>query len=98
MSAANASTAGFPEAPRISAAAGFFSVISHVVRPFLKTPAQGARTFDLLASSPDVEGVSGQFFANSKPKTANKIAYDADMTARLWHISAELVGLTLSIP
>ncbi len=78
--------------------AWFFSVISHVVRPFLRTPAQGAQTSIYLASSPDVEGVTGQFFANSKPKTANKIAYDADMTARLWRISAELVGMKSAIP
>ncbi len=78
--------------------ARFFSVISHVVRPFLKTPQQGAQTSIYLASSPEVEGVTGQFFANSKTKTHNKIAYDADMTARLWHISAELVGMTSAIP
>src|SRR2546422_815613 len=44
--------------------ARFFSVISHVVRPFLKTPAQGAQTSIYLASSPEVERVTGQFFAN----------------------------------
>jgi len=40
-----------------------------------------------------VDGVTGQFFANCKPKTANKLAYDTDMTARLWQVSADLVGL-----
>ena len=74
--------------------AGFFAVMGGVVRPFLKTPAQGAETSIYLASSPDVEGVTGQFFANRKPKTANKLAYDTGMTARLWQVSAELVGLT----
>src|SRR6202158_3265781 len=39
--------------------AWFFSVIGHVVRPFLKTPAQGARSSIHLASSPDAEGVTG---------------------------------------
>src|SRR5438270_371283 len=74
--------------------AGFFAVMGGVVRPFLKTPAQGAETSIYLASSPDVEGVTGQFFANRKPKTANKLAYDTDTTTRLWQVSAELVGLT----
>jgi hypothetical protein len=45
-----------------------------------------------------MEGVTGQFFADWKPKTANKIAYDTDMAARLWQVSAELVGLTAAIP
>ena len=73
--------------------AGFFRIISPLVRPFLKTPTQGARTPIYLASSPDVEGITGQFFANRKPKTANRAA-DLDVTARLWRVSTELVGLT----
>ena len=73
--------------------AWFFAVISRVARPMLKTPAQGARTSIYLASSPEVDGVSGQFFANHNPKTANKVAYDTKMTARLWQASAELVGM-----
>jgi NAD(P)-dependent dehydrogenase (short-subunit alcohol dehydrogenase family) len=74
--------------------AGFFRIISPVVRPFLKTPTQGAWTPIYLASSPDVEGITGEFFANRKPKTANKAAGDADVTARLWRVSTDLVGLT----
>jgi retinol dehydrogenase-14 len=78
--------------------AGFFTVVGGLVRPFLKTPAQGAQTSIYLASSPDVEGVTGQFFADRKRKTANKVAYDTDMAARLWRVSADLVGLTEPIP
>ena len=71
--------------------AWFFTIISRVVRPLLKTPAQGAQTPIYLASSPDMDGISGQFFVNRKPKIANKVAYDTDMTARLWRVSAHLV-------
>src|SRR5437870_3998742 len=74
--------------------AWYFTVISRVVRPLLKTPAQGAQTPIYLASSPDVDGVTGMFYAGRKPKTANKIAYDPDMTAKLWNVSAALVGMT----
>jgi retinol dehydrogenase-14 len=74
--------------------AWYFAVISRVLRPLLKTPAQGAQTPIYLAASPDVGGVTGQFFANRKPKTANKVAYDTAMTARLWQVSADLVGMT----
>lgn len=76
--------------------AWFFHIISRVVRPFLKTPAQGAQTPIYLASSPEVEAITGQFFANRKPKATNKAAGDADVSARLWRVSAELVGLTRS--
>ena len=78
--------------------AWFFTVISRVVRPLLKTPAQGAQTPIYLASTPDLEDVTGQFFTNGKPKRANRIAYDIDMTARLWLVSAELVGMTATTP
>ena len=78
--------------------ARFFAIISRVILPFLKTPAQGAETSIYLASSPDMAGVSGGFFANRKPKTANKLAYDTDMTARLWQVSADLVGMAAATP
>jgi NAD(P)-dependent dehydrogenase (short-subunit alcohol dehydrogenase family) len=74
--------------------AGFFRIISPLVRPFLKTPTQGASTPIYLASSPDVEAITGQFFANRKPKIANKAAGDQAVTARLWRVSSDLVGLT----
>jgi NAD(P)-dependent dehydrogenase (short-subunit alcohol dehydrogenase family) len=73
--------------------AWFFSVISNVVRPLLKTPAQGARSSIHLASSPDAEGVTGQFFVNGEPRAANRIAYDPAMLARLWQTSVGLVGM-----
>ena len=76
--------------------AGFFLIIGPLVRPFLKTPAQGAQTSIYLASSPDMDGITGQFFANRKPKTANRAAGDVDVTARLWRVSTDLVGLTMS--
>jgi retinol dehydrogenase 14 len=39
-----------------------------------------------------MDGVTGQFFANRKPKTANRVAYNTQMTARLWQVSADLFG------
>jgi NAD(P)-dependent dehydrogenase (short-subunit alcohol dehydrogenase family) len=65
-----------------------------LVRPLLKSPARGAETPIHLASSPDVAGVTGRYFANRKPKTSNKASYDTEAQARLWQVSAELVGLT----
>src|SRR5438876_403941 len=73
--------------------AWFFTVISRVVRPLLKTPAQGARSPIYLASSPDLDNVTGQFFANGKPNTANKLASDPELTVRLWQVSADLVSM-----
>jgi NAD(P)-dependent dehydrogenase (short-subunit alcohol dehydrogenase family) len=74
--------------------AAHFAIMIRIARPFMKTPAQGALTPIYLASSPEVEGVTGQYFANRKPKTSNKASYDTAAAARLWHASASLAGLT----
>ena len=74
--------------------AAYFAVMSRVARLFMKTPAQGAATSIYLASSPEVEGITGRYFADRKPKTASKAAYDTTAAARLWQASAGLAGLT----
>jgi retinol dehydrogenase-14 len=68
-------------------------VMSWLARPFMKTPAQGAATSIYLASSPEVEGVTGRYFVNGKPRSSNKSSYDTTAAARLWRLSANLVGL-----
>ena len=64
-----------------------------IMRPFMKTPVQGAATSIYLASAPDLEQVTGRYFANSKPKRSSKRSYDEAAAARLWQVSADLVGL-----
>jgi retinol dehydrogenase 14 len=74
--------------------AAHLGIMIRVARPFMKTPARGALTPIYLASSPQVEGVTGQYFANRKPTTSSKASYDTAAAARLWHASAGLAGLT----
>jgi NAD(P)-dependent dehydrogenase (short-subunit alcohol dehydrogenase family) len=38
-----------------------------IIKRFLQTPKQGARTALYLATSPEVEGVTGQYFVRGKP-------------------------------
>ena len=64
------------------------------VRPFMKAPAQGAATSIHVASSPDLEQVTGRYFVNSKPRRSSKRSYDEAAAARLWQVSADLVSLT----
>ena len=64
-----------------------------LVRPFMKTPDRGAETSIYLASALEVDGVSGRYFANRKPKKSSKDSYDTAAQTRLWQVSAELVGL-----
>ncbi len=65
-----------------------------VARLFMKSPAQGALTPVYLASSPEVEGVTGRYYANRKPTTSSKASYDTAAAARLWQVSAALTGMT----
>jgi retinol dehydrogenase-14 len=64
-----------------------------VMRPFMASPERGADTAVYLASSPDAEGATGQYFAKRKPKKSNPASYDTATTARLWRVSADLVGI-----
>jgi retinol dehydrogenase-14 len=64
-----------------------------IARPFMKTPEQAAATAIYLASSAEVEGVTGRYFANRKPKKSSKSSYDTAAAARLWQVSARLAGL-----
>lgn len=57
-------------------------------------PAEGAKPTVFLASSPDVEGVSGKFFNNKGVATrSSQASRDEDAAKRLWQISAELTHL-----
>lgn len=69
-------------------------VLLPLIRPFLKSPEQGAATSLYLASSPEVEGVTGKYFVNAKPSGSNKSSYDTEAAARLWKVSVDLTGLT----
>jgi len=71
-----------------------FAPLVAVMRPFMRSPEKGAETPIYLASSPEAEGLTGQFFANRASKRSNKASYDREVTARLWDVSAELVSLT----
>jgi NAD(P)-dependent dehydrogenase (short-subunit alcohol dehydrogenase family) len=60
--------------------------------PISLTPERGAWTSVYLCSSPDVEGVSGRYFAKCKEKTPSRNARDEAAAAQLWQVSEELVA------
>jgi retinol dehydrogenase 14 len=63
-------------------------------QPFMNTPAQGAATSVHLAASPDLDQVTGRYFASSKPRRSSARSHDEAVASRLWQVSADLVGLT----
>lgn len=71
-------------------------LIGLLVRAFrwaMITPEKGARTSVYLATAPEVEGVSGQFFARSKPRRPRRTALDREAARRLWQVSEEQTGV-----
>jgi NAD(P)-dependent dehydrogenase (short-subunit alcohol dehydrogenase family) len=76
--------------------AGLQRLLVPLIRPFMKSPSQGAATSIYLASAPGLEQVTGQFFANSKSTKTSKRSYDEKTAAQLWQVSSDLVGLTAS--
>ncbi|XP_050999388.1 retinol dehydrogenase 14 [Acomys russatus] len=60
---------------------------------FFKTPIEGAQTSIYLASSPDVEGVSGRYFGDCKEEELLPKAMDESVARKLWDISEVMVGI-----
>ncbi|MCX6085104.1 MAG: SDR family oxidoreductase [Caldiserica bacterium] len=61
------------------------------------SPEQGADTGVWLASSPDVDGVSGRYFQRRRAVRSSRASYDVAFQRRLWHISEELTGLSAKL-
>ena len=72
---------------------GPLSFLMKVNRLFLISPEKGAETPVYLASSPEVEGVTGKYFDGGQEKKSSDESYDQELARRLWDASAKLVGL-----
>jgi NAD(P)-dependent dehydrogenase (short-subunit alcohol dehydrogenase family) len=57
------------------------------------SPERGAQTPLYLATSPEVEGVTGKYFLDQKAVPSSTASYDSTTASRLWRVSAELTGL-----
>jgi NAD(P)-dependent dehydrogenase (short-subunit alcohol dehydrogenase family) len=68
-------------------------VLFPLIDPFMLTPEKGAETAIYLATSPEVEGVSGKYFAKQKAVRSHSISYDQAVQERLWEVSAQLTHL-----
>ena len=72
---------------------GAFGLLLRLMRPFFSSPEKGAETPIYLASSPEVEGVSGKYFAKKAEAKSSERSYDTVTARRLWQVSAELTKL-----
>ncbi len=74
---------------------GAFGFAWGLIRPFLSTPVDGARTTLHVATSPGIEGVSGRYFSRSREKTSSAYSRDEVVQERTWKLSLDQVGQSL---
>jgi len=74
-------------------ATGMWRMPAALTRPFMKSAKEGAQTAIYLASSPDVDGVSGKYFENKSPKNSSDESNDEAKGRLLWDLTCKLVGL-----
>lgn len=63
-----------------------------LMKPFTIQPAEGAETSVYLAASPEVESVTGKYFAKRKEKASSRASYDLVIAEKLWNLSKSLTG------
>ena len=70
---------------------GFFKFVMKLFRPFMLTAEKGAQTSIYLASSPEVEGITGKYWAKSKQETTAPQSYVEEDWKKLWDVSNKLL-------
>ncbi len=65
--------------------------IYYLLKGSLLTPEQGAETSVYLATSPNVEGMTGKYFNDKKEIKSASISYDLNMAKRLWEASERII-------
>jgi len=75
-----------------------WSLYSALAPLFLKTVPQGAATEVYVATSPALDGVSGEYFADCNVAKARRDTSDATLAKRLWEVSGKIVSELPTIP
>ena len=76
-----------------SGVSGIFGFTVRALTPLMKSPEKGAQTSIYLASSPEVEGLSGRYFVKKAEARSSDVSHDERLARRLWEASAELTNL-----
>lgn len=61
-------------------------------KPFLKSARRGAATQALLAASPQVTGITGEYWADCQVAKGNPLLEDLELARRLWDVSQDIVS------
>ena len=78
---------------------GLFMKIMKTIIPLVaRSPEKGAATSIYLASSPEVQSVTGKYFVDCKVTQPAPQATDSAVAKKLWDFSAEMVHLADAVP
>jgi len=69
------------------------TLVSPLAWYFLKTPKDGAQCVLYCALAKELQGVSGKYFAECKPKDPSELARDAQLAERLYQYSKSACGI-----
>jgi len=73
--------------------AGAYTPLFRLLSVFMLSAEKGAETSIYLASSPEVERISGKYFEKRMPKRSSDTSYDEALAKKLWDISVRTTGL-----
>jgi len=65
--------------------------VRSMVQQFLKSAGQRAATGALLAASPYVTGITGEYWSDCQVAKGNPLLNDIELAQRLWQVSAQIV-------
>ncbi len=65
----------------------------YALRRNLVSPRKGAETIIYLATSPEVDGISGKYFFLNRLAESSRILHDVDAAKQLWNWSLHLTGV-----
>lgn len=82
-------------ATRIGQEEGGTSKIWGISNAGAMPPEEGAKTLVYLATSPEVAGISGEYFTRNRPEKLAKNALDDAAARKLWDESARIAGLAV---
>jgi NAD(P)-dependent dehydrogenase (short-subunit alcohol dehydrogenase family) len=68
-------------------------LVRRIVQLAAISVAQGAETSTYLASSPEVEGVTGKYFEKKRAIASSGASYNEEVARRLWELSEQMTGL-----
>lgn len=71
---------------------GITALFMKLFRPFFRNATQGAAGTVYAATSPELEGITGKYFANNKPARTSGKSKNRELGLELWTLSEKLIA------